>query len=187
MPCADSRSRLAAPDVDSEKKAANHPVMSWIMRNITAYKKWTVLFLIVVMSFDVFTGLRPLCASGLTPLFRALGIERIPPAIGSADDDNGQTSGSLLAGAEGRGGSSKCCCKKQTKCPAIPRSAITSKPTQRFNEVQREVKSVCSGSLVDLAPDHRLITRGDTALLELACRGCSCTSPPLDLTCVLLI
>lgn len=161
--------------------------MSCIMRNITAYKKWAVLVMIVVMSFDIFTGLRPLCANGLVPLLRALGIDRVAVAIGSPDDNREQASSSTLVSAEGRGGPSKCGCKKHKKCAVIPRTAITSNPTHRFNEVQRQAASVCGDYLVPEAPDHRSATRGETVLLELACRASSCSSTLLERTCILLV
>lgn len=157
------------------------------MRNITAYNKWAVLVVIVVMGFDLLTGLRPMCASGLAPFIRARGIERVPAALPSPDDENGQTPGGVLVAGEGRGGTSKCCCKKQSKCPTIPRSAIASNPIQRFNEVQRQAQSECCVCLLDQVLDHRVSTRGDTALLELVCSASYCFSSPLELTCVLLI
>ena len=157
------------------------------MKNITAYKRWAVVVMIVVMGFDIFTGLRPLCANGLGPIFRALGMDRLGVAIAAPNDDREQIFGSAWATAEGRGGTSKCCCKRQKSCPAIPRTAITSNPTQRFNEVQRDAQLVYCDSFVPQGPDLRLATRGNAALLELAWRATLYSFTPLELTCVLLI
>lgn len=156
------------------------------MKNSTAYKRWTVFIVVVVMSFDIFTGLRPLCANRVVPLLRALGIELVRIAPSVQDDPREQIYGVELS-TDDRGGSSKCCCKKQKKCPAIPRAALTSNPTHRLNEFQRQAQSVCSDSLMRQTPKHPLVVRGDTALLSSDCRASSCSFSPLELTCILLI
>ena len=157
------------------------------MKKITAYKRSAGVLMVVVMSGHIFSGLGLFCPTETLRMFRALGIARVALGITLSDHDRGEVSGNGWDAAWSQGGTSKCCCKKHKKCPAIPREAITSNPTHRFHEVQFQAKSVCCDSLVPQVTDHRFAARGDRPLMELAwCAPFFCSNP-LALTSVLLI
>jgi hypothetical protein len=156
--------------------------MNWNMKKIGAYRKWAGIVMAIVMSFHIFSGLRLFCPGAFLEPLRAVGIDigalsRIAP---------GQDSGKIAAaGAESRSDTSKCNCKK--KCPVIPSAVITSNPTQRFNEVQRQLKSVSCHSLVSHVTDYGLGTGSGPPPIELASCKSLYSSTPLSFTCVLLI
>ena len=156
------------------------------MKKITAYKRWAGLVMVVMMSVHIFSGLGPLCPTETLGMFRALGIARVALGITLSDHNRGEVSGNGWDTAWSQGGTSKCCCKKHKKCPAIPR-AITSNPAHRFHGVQFQAKSLSCDSLVPPVTDHRFAARGDRPLMELAwCAPFFCSNP-LALTSVLLI
>jgi hypothetical protein len=157
------------------------------MKKITAYKRSAGVVMVVMMSAHIFSGLGLLCPTETLRMFRALGIARVALGIAPSGNTSAEVSGNGWDTAWSQGGTSKCCCKKQTKCPAIPRAAITSSPTHRFQGLQIQAKSVCCDSLVRQVTDHRFAARGDRPLMELAwCAPFSCSNP-LALTSVLLI
>jgi hypothetical protein len=157
------------------------------MKKIIAHKKSAGLIMVVMMSVHIFSGLGLMCPTETLRMFRALGVARVALGITSSDHDRGAVSGSDWDIVWSQGRTSKCCCKKHKKCPAIPRAAITSNPTHRFNEVQFQAKSVCCDSLVPHVTDHRFSARGDRPLIELAwCAPFYCSNP-LALTSILLI
>lgn len=147
------------------------------MKKIGAYRKWAGIVMAIVMSFHIFSGLRLFCPGAVLEPLRAVGIDVGALSRIAAGHDSGKIA---VAGAKSRSDTSKCNCKK--KCPVIPRALITSNPTQRFNEVQRQFKSVCCYSLVSDVTDYRFVTGSGPPLSELAH-----SSTPLSLTCVLLI
>jgi hypothetical protein len=157
------------------------------MKKITAYKRSAGVLMVVVMSAHIFSGLGLYCPTETIRMFRALGMARVALGITSSDLDRGEVSGNAWNTAVIQGGTSKCCCKKHKKCPAIPREAITSNPTHRFHAVQVQAKSVCCDSLVPRVTDRRFASRGDRPLMELAwCAQFYCSNP-LALTSVLVI
>ena len=157
------------------------------MKKITAYKRSASVVMVVMMSAHIFSGLGLLCPTETLRMFHALGIARVALGITSSDHDRGEVSGNAWNTAGIQGGTSKCCCKKHKKCPAIPRETITSNSTHRFHEVQFQAKLVCCDSLVPQVTDHRFAARGDRPLMELAwCAPFFCSNP-LALTSVLLI
>lgn len=157
------------------------------MKKITAHKKSAGLVMVVMMSVHIFSGLGLLCPTETLRMFRALGIARVALGITLSDHDRGEVSGNGWDTARSQGGTSKCCCKKHKKCPAVPRVAIISNPTHRFHEIQVQAKSVCCDSLVSHLTDHRFAARGARPLIELAwCAPFFCSNP-LALTSVLLI
>ena len=157
------------------------------MKKISTYRRSASVVMAVVMSVHVFGGLGLFCANETLRMFRALGIARVALGITLSDRDRGEVSGNDWDTAWSQGGTSKCCCKKHKKCPAIPRTAITSNPTHRFQEVQRQAKSVCCDSLGPRATSHHFAGRGDKPLMKLAwCEPFFCSNP-LALTSVLLI
>jgi hypothetical protein len=160
--------------------------MNWNMKKICTYRRSASVVMAVVMSVHVFGGLGLFCASETLRMFRALGIGTVALGIISSDDP-GEVTGSAWDTAGSQGGNSNCCCKKHKKCSAIPRAAITSNPTHRFQSVQFQAKSVCCDSLVPQATEHRFAARGDRPLMELAWCAPSFCSNPLALTSVLLI
>ena len=154
--------------------------MNWNMNKFSVCGRSAGLALVVVMGVHLFSGLGLFCTTETLRSFRTLGIS-------SSGHDRGEVSGSAWDTAGSQGGSSKCCCKKHKKCPAVPRAAITSNPTHRFHEVQLQAKSVCYDSLVPQVRDHCFAGRGDKPLMELAwCAQFYCSNP-LALTSVLLI
>ncbi len=157
------------------------------MKRITAHKRSVSVVMAVMMAFHVFGGFRILCANGFLPLVLALGIDRIALAITPPDNDTEVMSVAASHNSDSQGGKSKCCCKKQKKCPAIPRAAITVNPAQRFQEVQFQAKSACCDSLVPEVTDRRLASGGDRTLMELGSLSPFFCSNPLELTSVLLI
>jgi hypothetical protein len=167
--------------VQDKKIPRRHRWVGWNMKKITAYRRSAGLVMVVMMSAHIFSGLGLLCPTETLRMFRALGIA---PSGNARAEIAGSNWDNTVAS---RGGTSKCCCKKHKKCPAIPRAAITSNPTHRFNEVQFQAKSVCCDSLVPQVTDHRFSARGDRPLMELAwCAPFYCSNP-LALTSILLI
>jgi hypothetical protein len=151
------------------------------MKNIGAYKKWVALVMAAAMGLHIFSGLRLFCPGKLLPAVVLLGIGVTARAVIPSD-----IGAEITAKSDNRNGASKCGCNKQKSCPVIPRAAIASNPTQRFNEVQRQFKSGCCHSLVSHVADYRLVTGSDPPLIELACTSLY-SSTPLALACVLLI
>jgi hypothetical protein len=157
------------------------------MKEINAYRRWAGLVMVAVMSLQVFAGLRPFCSTGFVVPFRTVGIDGRTYAMTAADHNGAELSGGVGEISERRGEPVKCCCKKQAKCAAIPRAAITSNAAHRFNELQRLSKSAYYEYFVPQVTDHRLVARGHTPLLELASGALSHFVTPIELTCVLLI
>jgi len=160
--------------------------MNWNMKKISSYRRSAGLVMAVVMSVHLLSGLGLFCANETLRPLRALGIDLVVTGI-TASEDRVEGSGSSWDTAGSQDGNSNCCCKKHKKCPAIPRAAITSNPTHRFYEVQRQSKSVCCESLVLQVTDHCFAGRGDPPLMELAWSAPFFCSNPLALTSVLLI
>ncbi len=77
--------------------------------------------MVVMMSVHIFSGLGLLCPTETLGMFRALGIARVALGITLSDHNRGEVSGNGWDTAWSQGGTSKCCCKKHKKCPAIPR------------------------------------------------------------------
>lgn len=159
-------------------------LISWNMKKIGAYRKWAGLVMAIMMGLHIFSGFRLLCPGALLPPLRAFGVDASALSSIAPEHNSGEIA---AASAESRKGASKCNCKKQAKCPVIPRAAITSNPTQRFNDVQRQFKSERCHSLVSHVADYRLVTGSGPPLTELASCKSLYSSTPLALTCVLLI
>jgi hypothetical protein len=157
------------------------------MKKITAYKRSAAVVTVIVMGAHIFSGLGLLCPTETLRMFHALGIARVALGITLSDQDRGEVSGSDWDTLGSQGVGSKCCCKKHKKCPAIPRVAITSNPTQRFLEVQVQAKSACCDSLVPPVTKICFSARGDWPLMELAWSAPFFCSNPLALTSILLI
>ncbi len=157
--------------------------MNWNMKKIGAYRKWAGIVMAIVMSFHVFSGLRLFCPGALLASLRAVGID-----VGDLSSIAPERNSGEVAAATGESGTgtSKCDCKKQKKCPAIPRVAISSNPSQRFNEVQREFQAVQCHPCGSHVTDDSLYRGSGPPLTELASIF-TYPSIPLSLTCVLLI
>jgi hypothetical protein len=161
--------------------------MNLAMKNLAAYKRRAVFAMVVVMCFHILTGLRPFCGSGSVPPLRAAGMDGVAKAIPTVAGDQGEIASAARDNPGTQKTASKCSCKKQKKCAAIPRAVLTSNPSHRFNEVQRQAKSVCLDSLVWQVTDYRLASEENRLLMELACCSPFFCSNPLALTSVLLI
>jgi hypothetical protein len=141
----------------------------------------------VVMSVHVFSGLGLSCANEALRPFRGLGVDPVALGIASAGHDSGEVYATDGVAAESKGGTSRCCCKKQKKCPVIPRAAITSNPTHRFHEGPSQAKAASCHYLVAELTDYRFSGRNDKPLVEFAwCAPFFCANP-LALSSVLLI
>jgi hypothetical protein len=158
-------------------------LMSWNIKKIGVYRKWAGLVMAILMGLHIFSGLRLFCPGAPLPSLRAFGAD----ASALSSIASGQDSEQIAAADDGPKGPSKCGCKKQKQCPVIPRAAFTSNPTQRFNEVQRQFKSVCCYSIVSDVTDYRFVTGSGPPLSELAQRTSLYSSTSLSFTCVLLI
>jgi len=162
--------------------------MNWNMKKIGAYRKSAGIVMAIVMSFHIFSGLRLFCPGALLPPARSLGIDVGAFAGITPENDSGQIDAiSGEVGPQSRGGTSKCNCQKQKKCPVIPRAAIASNPTQQFNDVQRQFKSVSTDSLFPRVADDLLGRTGDPPLMEQRFRVPFYCLIPLEITCALLI
>jgi hypothetical protein len=150
------------------------------MKKIGAYRQWMGLVMVMLVSLHISGGLRFFCPTEL----RSLGIDIGVFAITAPGYDSGEF-GAPPVGSQS--GTSKCNCKKQKKCPIIPRAAITLNPSQRFNQVQGQFKSVCCYSFVSHATDFRFATGSGPPLMELALSAWFCSPTPLVRACVLLI
>ena len=149
------------------------------MTKIRAYRLSLSSVMVVVMGLHVISGLSMLCANESFQQFRAIGIAGLAPSLASSDND-----GDSIAD---RGGTSKCSCKKQKKCPTIPRAAITSNPTGRLHHLQPQAKSFGGEDQVAEADSHLFASRRIAPLMALAWCAPFCCSNPLALTSVLLI
>jgi hypothetical protein len=157
------------------------------MQRISAYKRRAGIIAMIVMSSYFVSGLRLFCADDfLLPLrsFASNAATAVATASGAEDTE---VSAHASVSFDATGGTSPCSCKKKKKCPAIPRTVITSNPTHRLSEFQRLAKSECCDSLVPQVTGHHFFTRGNTPLLELASHAAFYSSTPFALTCVLLI
>jgi len=157
------------------------------MRKTGAHKRLIGRLMVAVMCVHIFSGWGISCANEMLRPFRALGIDPSVVTIGGPDYAGGVVLGRASGTAETKQGHSKCCCKKQKKCPPIPRAAITSNPTHRFHEVQIQATSACCQPLVPQETDHWFAARGSGSLMQLARSAPFFCSNPLALTSVLLI
>ncbi len=157
------------------------------MKKISAYRRSAGIAMAVVMTVHLLSGLGLFCANETIRSIRALGIDLVAIIGITASEDRGEVSGSSWDTAGSQDGNSNCCCKKHKKCPAIPRAAITSNPTHRFQKVQCQAKSVCYESFFPNVADHHFAKGGDPPLMEMVSRAPFYSSSPLELTSILLI
>jgi hypothetical protein len=157
------------------------------MGKISAYKRRAGLIMVVVMSLNIVSGLRLFCADDFLASFRAHGIESIARAVAVPGTGSAEVSAGAAANSDGKGGAVPCSCKKKKKCPAIPRTVITSNSTHRLSEFQSQAKSQGCDSLIPQVTDHRFAARGARPTLELGWSAPFFSSNPLALTSVLLI
>ncbi len=152
------------------------------MKKIGAYKKWAAFVMAAAMSFHIFSGLLLFCPGKLLSMPGPAGINSIAAAIIVSD----VTEGITAPNAQNRNSATKCCCKKQKKCPVIPRAAIASNPFQRFNSLQREFQLVQYNSAVSHAIEYRW-NRGSGPPFTQSASTYMFSTAPISLTCVLLI
>jgi hypothetical protein len=157
------------------------------MGKISAYKRRAGFIMVVVMSFNIVSGLRLFCADNFLASFRTHGIESVALAVAVPGTDNAEVSAGASANSDGKGGAVPCSCKKKKKCPAIPRTVIISNPSHRLSEFQRQAKSQCCDSLVPQVTDQRFAARGAKPTMGLGWSAPFFSSNPLALTSVLLI
>jgi hypothetical protein len=157
------------------------------MGKISAYRRRAGFIMVFVMSFNIVSGLRLFCADDLLASFRTHGMESIALAVDVPATGSAEVSAGAAANSDGKGGAVPCSCKKKKKCPAIPRTVITSNQSHRLSEFQRQAKSQGCDSLVPQVTDHRFAARGAKPTLGLGWRAPFFSSNPLALTSVLLI
>lgn len=138
-----------------------------------------------VLSCQLVSGTGLFCTGQFRHASRSLGNDPTALAVAAADREG--VSGSALNSAVIQNETPPCTCKKHTKCPTIPRSAITSNPNYRSNQFQRQAESACYDSCVPQAVDVRFGAGGDRSPTELTCLASLHTSTVLASTCVLLI
>jgi hypothetical protein len=157
------------------------------MRIVSAYKKRAVLIMIVVMSFHILSGSGLLCAREHVLPVRA-GVGEDAALAGSLTDrGSAEVSVGTSPRLDNRSGPAKCSCKKKQKCAAIPRAIITSNPTHRVSEFQRQAKSVCCDALVPQMTTEWFAAKSSPPLMELGNRAPTHCFTPLSLSCILLI
>ncbi len=143
--------------------------------------------MVVVMTCHVFSGLGIFCADEFLLPFRAQGIVVSALTVAETYRDSADYSISVSMNADSQGSAAPCDCKKKKKCPAIPRSLMTSNSTNRLSEFQREAESECFDSLASQVTDNYFATRGNSPFLEFSRRQASFCLDSLSLTCILLI
>lgn len=139
----------------------------------------------LVLSFQLLTGTGIYCVSQYPRASRSVGGD--PAAVAGTTTDRGDVSATAWKNADGQGGTLPCSCKKKKKCPTIPRATLTSNPTYRFYEVQRQSGSVCCDSLTTDLTDHRFAFRSAPPFMKCGVGNSFYSSDPLSITCVLLI
>jgi hypothetical protein len=172
---------------DNEKEQYTLTAMKWNIKRISAYRRSASLAMAIVMSVHMLSVPGLYCAKGVFPPFRSLVTGLVGLSLTPPEDGGVEVAGTDRDNPQSQRGSSNCNCKKQKKCPAIPRAVITSNPTYRFNGVQRQAKSACLDSFVCQVPDHRFASAENRLLVKLACCSPFFCSNPLALTSVLLI
>jgi hypothetical protein len=155
------------------------------MKMIGAYRREAGLVMAIVMSFHLVVGSGFLCANQVPRPAGASRSDRVASAITSAA--RGSSSEGVVEHSGSRNGTFPCSCKKQKKCPTIPRAAFTANPTHRFHGAQRQFRSVCCDSLASHVRSHSLASKGDPPFLELEWHTSMNSPSPLVIACVLLI
>jgi hypothetical protein len=154
------------------------------MKRFTAYKNRGALVMALVFGWQLLTGTGFFCVNQYPHAFRSAGSDRAPSAEATVHPED--PSPRAWNGADSAG-APPCSCKKKKKCPTIPRTAITSNPTHRCNEVNRQVKSACGDSLVlNVRHDHFAFGSAPPFLKQERSVPFA-SSTPLSNTCVLLI
>jgi hypothetical protein len=165
----------------------HHTMSRRKMIKIKRHKKPAGIVTAVMISAYLFSSLGFFCPAKALRSFRALATE----VVALENAPSGITRGALANGHNGtarsQGGSSKCCCKKHKKCPAIPSVTRTSNPIHRFQELQFQAKSVRSDALVPQVTEYGFAARVKSVHMEFAGRAPSSCANPLARTCVLLI
>jgi len=155
------------------------------MKRISADKRWAGIVTVVVMSCHLLSGTGLFCALQFHNPAHGLGDDRTAPAV--TGSDRGYVSASVWTSVRGKDGTFPCSCKKHKKCPAIPRATLTSNPTHRFNEIQRQLQSVCHDSLASEVKDHRFALEDGPPFMESVWCTPFYSFTPLAFSCVLLI
>jgi hypothetical protein len=155
------------------------------MKRFGAYKYRGALAMALIFGWQLLTGTGFFCVNQYPHGLRAAAGERTSSAGATVTPED--PSARAWNGADSPGGTRPCTCKKPKKCPAVPRTTITSSPTQRSHEVHRQVKSVCGDSLLLNVRDRHFAFGSAPPFLKHAWSAPFSSSPPLSITCVLLI
>jgi hypothetical protein len=152
---------------------------------IGAHKKWTTLVVGFVLACQLLTGTGFFCAFKYTQASRALAKSRMVSAVSNASIAG--LSEDAWNGSVSERQSVPCGCKKHKKCPTIPRSALTSNPSQRYSEVERHLKGASCDYIAPDLNDYRFALRDGPPSMELGAGTAFPYSTPLAITCILLI
>jgi hypothetical protein len=155
------------------------------MKKIDAYKNRGALAMALVFGWQLLTGTGFFCVNQFPHAFRSTVSDRTSSAEAAVNP--GDPSSRAWNGADSKAGTPPCTCKKKKKCPAIPRTTITSNPTHRSHEVHRLVTSACGDSLVLNVRDDHFAFGSAPPFLKQARSVPFSSSTPLSITCVLLI
>lgn len=155
------------------------------MTILGALNKQGAIIMALVLSCQLLTGTGFFCAGKIPNLSRSVVSDRTASA-GATVDREVDSAGPWIS-ADGHPGMPPCTCKKQKKCPTIPRSTLTSNPTYRFNEVQRQFWSAFADLLTPDLADCRVASGGSPPFLRSAWDKPFSPQNPLAISCVLLI
>jgi hypothetical protein len=165
--------------------ATRLPNNGWSMNRIGAYNNRTAVIMGVVLSCQLLTGTGFFCAGQFPYPTRVSG--NAPGAAAATVPGAEDFSQNALSDADSRGGTLPCTCKKQKKCPAIPRAAIASHPNHRISVVQHPSGSGRGDSLARELTDRRLASGCAPPFMKVVWGSPSYFFAPLEITCVLLI
>jgi len=149
-----------------------------------AYKRRAALVMALVLACHLLGGTGIFCANRFPHPSRVSGNERTAPAVTAQAVGNVF---SAVANSVHRGGKTAPCNCKKHQCPTIPRSALTSDPAHRFNEDQRQSRTVCGDSVALDATDHRFALGSAPPFIGLVWGTTFSSLTPLASTCTLLI
>jgi hypothetical protein len=155
------------------------------MTKFGALNKQGAIIMALVLSCQLLTGTGFFCAGKIPNLSRSVVSDRTASAGATVSREDDSAGPGIHA--DDHGGTLPCTCKKQKKCPTIPRSTLTSNPTYRFNEVQRQFWSASADALTPDLTDYRVASGGSPPFLRSAWDKPFSPYTPLGISCVLLI
>lgn len=157
------------------------------MKNVRGYRKSASAGMLAVMSVYIFSGFGVFCVNHATNAVSSFGLLPLAAAITESDHDDRTKYGTDKLPSESHGEPSSPCCKKQRKCPPIPRAAVTSHHSRRIHEGQFEGAAASWHSLTAIDTQLEFTVGGDRPFEERWGSGPFFWSQPLARASVLLI